>query len=53
MWTTILSLVKSFFVAVAAMATRLPGASNARAKCELGWEPRWPTWRTGFREAPR
>jgi nucleoside-diphosphate-sugar epimerase len=36
-----------------AMATALPGASNARAKRELGWEPRWPSWRTGFREAPR
>jgi nucleoside-diphosphate-sugar epimerase len=30
-----------------------PGASNAKAKRELGWEPRWPSWRTGFREAPR
>ena len=39
--------------AVAAMAGTLPGASNARAKSELGWEPRWPSWRTGFREAPR
>jgi nucleoside-diphosphate-sugar epimerase len=39
--------------AVAAMATTLPGSSNARAKRELGWEPRWASWRTGFREAPR
>jgi 2-alkyl-3-oxoalkanoate reductase len=39
--------------AVAAMAGTLPGASNARAKRELGWEPRWPSWRTGFHEAPR
>jgi 2-alkyl-3-oxoalkanoate reductase len=39
--------------AVAALATRLPGASNARARRELGWEPRWPTWRTGFGDAPR
>jgi 2-alkyl-3-oxoalkanoate reductase len=39
--------------AAAAMSTTLPGASNARAKRELGWEPRWPSWRTGFREAPR
>jgi 2-alkyl-3-oxoalkanoate reductase len=30
-----------------------PGASNAKAKRELGWEPRWPSWREGFREAPR
>jgi 2-alkyl-3-oxoalkanoate reductase len=37
----------------AAMMTTLPGASNARAKRELGWEPRWPSWRTGFSQAPR
>jgi 2-alkyl-3-oxoalkanoate reductase len=29
------------------------GASNAKAKRELGWEPRWPSWRQGFREASR
>jgi 2-alkyl-3-oxoalkanoate reductase len=39
--------------AAAAMSTTLPGATNARAKRELGWEPRWPSWRTGFRDAPR
>jgi 2-alkyl-3-oxoalkanoate reductase len=39
--------------AVAAMAATLPGASNARAKRELGWQPRWPSWRTGFHDAPR
>jgi nucleoside-diphosphate-sugar epimerase len=27
------------------------GASNARAKRELGWEPLHPSWRRGFREA--
>jgi nucleoside-diphosphate-sugar epimerase len=32
---------------------RQPGASNAKAKRELGWEPRWRSWREGFREAPR
>jgi nucleoside-diphosphate-sugar epimerase len=37
----------------AALATSLPGASNAKAKRELGWEPRWASWREGFREAPR
>lgn len=26
------------------------GASNAKAKRELGWEPRYPSWRQGFRE---
>ena len=33
------------------MATELRGASNAKAKRELGWEPRYPSWREGFREA--
>lgn len=31
------------------MLTRTRGSSNARAKRELGWELRWPTWRDGFR----
>jgi nucleoside-diphosphate-sugar epimerase len=26
------------------------GASNARAKRELGWQPTWRSWRDGFRE---
>jgi nucleoside-diphosphate-sugar epimerase len=30
-----------------------PGASNAKARRELGWEPQWPSWRQGFRDAPR
>jgi nucleoside-diphosphate-sugar epimerase len=31
------------------------GFSNAKAKRELGWEPRYPSWRQGFQEelAPR
>jgi nucleoside-diphosphate-sugar epimerase len=29
----------------------LRGASNAKAKRELGWQPRYATWRDGFREA--
>ena len=28
--------------------TRQPGASNARARAELGWEPAYPDWRAGF-----
>jgi nucleoside-diphosphate-sugar epimerase len=32
-----------------AMAIRLEGASNEKAKRELGWEPRYPSWRQGFR----
>jgi nucleoside-diphosphate-sugar epimerase len=33
---------------VAGMATVLRGASNAKAKAELGWQPALPTWREGF-----
>jgi nucleoside-diphosphate-sugar epimerase len=29
---------------------RLRGASNAKARAELGWEPRYRSWREGFRE---
>ncbi len=32
----------------AATMQRGRGASNAKAKRELGWEPRHPTWRDGF-----
>lgn len=35
----------------ATMATGLRGASNAKAKSELGWEPRYPSWRQGFGDA--
>jgi nucleoside-diphosphate-sugar epimerase len=34
--------------AAAASATQLRGASNAKAKRELGWQPRYPSWRQGF-----
>jgi nucleoside-diphosphate-sugar epimerase len=36
--------------ATTAMATSLRGASNAKAKRELGWTPRYASWRTGFAE---
>ena len=36
---------------IARMATELRGASNAKAKRVLGWEPRHPSWRQGFAEA--
>jgi nucleoside-diphosphate-sugar epimerase len=32
------------------MMTEGRGFSNAKAKRELGWEPRYPSWRQGFRE---
>jgi 2-alkyl-3-oxoalkanoate reductase len=34
----------------ARLATRLEGASNEKAKRELGWQPTYPSWRQGFRE---
>jgi nucleoside-diphosphate-sugar epimerase len=34
-----------------AFSTQLRGASNAKARAELGWEPRLSSWRDGFREA--
>jgi nucleoside-diphosphate-sugar epimerase len=32
------------------MMTELRGAANAKAKRELGWELRYPSWRLGFRQ---
>ena len=34
--------------AAVVMGTEARGASNAKAKRELGWEPRYPSWREGF-----
>jgi 2-alkyl-3-oxoalkanoate reductase len=31
------------------LMTQIRGASNAKAKRELGWAPRFPSWREGFR----
>jgi nucleoside-diphosphate-sugar epimerase len=36
--------------AAASSATQLRGASNAKAKRELGWQPSYPSWRQGFRD---
>jgi len=33
-----------------ALMTQIRGASNVKAKRELGWQPRYSSWRTGFRE---
>jgi nucleoside-diphosphate-sugar epimerase len=33
------------------MGTESRGASNAKAKRELGWTPRYPSWRQGFAAA--
>ena len=32
------------------MMTQIRGASNAKAKRELGWQPGYKTWREGFRK---
>ena len=32
------------------MMTRIRGASNEKARAELGWKPEWPSWRQGFRD---
>lgn len=37
--------------AVAANVASLRGASNTKAKRELDWQPRYSSWRQGFREA--
>jgi nucleoside-diphosphate-sugar epimerase len=36
--------------AATVMMTEVRGASNAKAKRELGWRPRHPTWREGIAE---
>jgi nucleoside-diphosphate-sugar epimerase len=37
--------------AAVVMGTTARGASNAKARRELGWTPRYPSWRYGFWEA--
>ncbi len=34
--------------AATVMMTEVKGASNEKAKRELGWQPRYPSWRQGF-----
>jgi 2-alkyl-3-oxoalkanoate reductase len=46
-------LARLFAGKMASEVNSQAGASNAKAKRELGWEPRWSSWREGFREAPR
>jgi len=36
---------------LASTAISMRGASNAKAKRELGWQPAHPSWREGFRES--
>jgi 2-alkyl-3-oxoalkanoate reductase len=37
--------------AAVVMGTEARGASNAKTKRELGWQPRYPSWREGFAAA--
>jgi len=39
--------------AAVSMMTEVRGVSSAKAKHELGWTPRYPTWRRGFVESYR
>jgi 2-alkyl-3-oxoalkanoate reductase len=36
---------------IARVMTRSRGASNQKARRELGWRPEWSSWRQGFRHA--
>jgi len=36
---------------VVALMNDIRGVSNEKAKRELGWTPKWASWRQGFREA--
>jgi 2-alkyl-3-oxoalkanoate reductase len=47
MWVARIALGRQ----AASMVERLEGASSRRAQDELGWRPRYPSWRQGFREA--
>jgi nucleoside-diphosphate-sugar epimerase len=35
---------------IVAVMNEIRGVSNAKIKRELGWTPRWPSWRQGFQE---
>jgi 2-alkyl-3-oxoalkanoate reductase len=37
--------------AITSMSTRVTGSSNGKARRDLRWEPRYRSWREGFREA--
>ena len=43
-------LARLFVGDAVVMMTESRGASNAKAKRELGWQPVHPSWRTGFRD---
>jgi nucleoside-diphosphate-sugar epimerase len=47
--TFVVRMVAGRYAAI--LARDMRGASNEKAKRELGFEPRWPSWRQGFAEA--
>ena len=50
-WTVPGFIARLLGGSAARMVIGLRGASNAKARRQLGWEPRYPSWRSGFREA--
>ena len=44
-----LTLIAEHQVPPAGQFAQARGAANTKAKKELGWNPRYPTWREGFR----
>jgi nucleoside-diphosphate-sugar epimerase len=38
---------------VVAVMNEIRGVSNAKIKRDLGWTPRWPSWREGFKEVSK
>ena len=38
---------------VVAVMNEIRGVSNAKIKRDMGWTPRWPSWREGFREVSK
>jgi hypothetical protein len=33
------------------MSSNMPGAGNAKAKEQIGWEPIYPSWPDGFAQS--
>jgi nucleoside-diphosphate-sugar epimerase len=48
-WRVPTFLARAMAGGMAAYATSLQPVSNTKAKSELGWQPRYPSWRDGFR----
>jgi 2-alkyl-3-oxoalkanoate reductase len=48
-WRVPTFVAKLFAGSLVAMATQLQPVSNEKAKRELGWTPRYASWRDGFR----